>query len=256
MFGAATAHERLILAFSRFAALDKADRLAIRSLAVDQRMIAASTYIVREGQLPLRCAFLMDGFSFRQKLTMNGHRAIVSLQVPGDFIDVQNLFLQESDHDIVALTNLVVAELAIDDLRTLVMERPAINRALWIRSLVEGSIFREWLLNVGRRDAHARVAHLLCEISARLEAAGLARELTYELPMTQEQLGDVLGLTSVHINRVLKALEKEGLIRRRKREVAIADWQLLRRAADFNERYLHFGAGKAQLPMDPASHRP
>lgn len=105
--------------------------------------------------------------------------------------------------------------------------------------MIEASIFREWLLNVGRRDARERVAHLLCEISARLEATGLAREFTYELPMTQEQIGDALGLTAVHINRVLKALEKDNLIKRQKREVAIADWQRLRRAADFNLRYLH-----------------
>ena len=138
-----------------------------------------------------------------------------------------------------ALTHVAAADVAIADLQELIRTHLAINRSLWVNGLVEASIFREWLFNVERRDAQARMAHLLCEISARLEAAGLARELTYDLPMTQEQLGDALGLTSVHINRVLKELERGGLIRRRKREVTIIDWHRLRRATNFNERYLH-----------------
>lgn len=232
-------YERLVAALGRFAALGEDDRVAIRSLAFDRREIAASTYVIREGQHPRRCAFLLEGYTFRQKLTINGQRAIVGLQVPGDFVDAQNLFLTESDHDVLALTRTIVADIEIADLRRLADTQPAINHALWRANLVEASISREWLLNVGRRDSHERVAHLLCEMSARLEAAGYARELTYELPMTQEQFGDALGLTSVHINRVFKVLEKRGLIRRQKREVAIADWQQLRHMADFNERYLH-----------------
>ena len=238
-----TPHERLIRAFSHFAPLSRRDEEAIQALPIDEREIPASTYLVREGQKPQRCAFLVSGLCYRQRLTINGHRSIVALRLPGDFIDSQNLFLEESDHDVVALTRAIVIELDISDLRSLVGAHPTINQALWREGLVEASISREWLLNVGRRDAHERVAHLLCEISARLEASGHARELTYELPMTQEQLGDALGLTAVHINRVLKGLEKDGLIRRRKREVAIADWQQLRRLADFNDRYLHFGTG-------------
>ena len=235
-------HLRLSRAFSRFSELGDDGLKAIRAMPVEEREIPASTYLVREGQKPQRCAFLVSGFCYRQKLTIDGHRSIVALQVPGDFIDSQNLFLEESDHDVVALTRTIVVDMELNDLRQLVGAHPSINRALWREGLVEASISREWLLNVGRRDAHERVAHLLCEISARLEAAGHARELTYELPMTQEQLGDALGLTAVHINRVLKGLEKDGLIRRRKREVAIADWQQLRRLADFNDRYLHFGS--------------
>lgn len=240
MFDNGTPLDRLVLALSRFTKLGDDDRKALRALPFDLREISASTYIIREGQQPQRCAFLIDGFVYRQKLTVNGHRSIVSLQVPGDFIDLQNLFLDESDHDVLALTRAVIVEIAVDDLRALVAAYPTINQALWRGGLIEASIFREWILNIGRRDSRERMAHLLCEISARLEAAGLARKLTYELPMTQEQLGDALGLTAVHINRVLKGLEKEGLIRRQKREVAISDWQQLRRLADFNDRYLHF----------------
>jgi CRP-like cAMP-binding protein len=239
MFRTVSPHDRLVGAISRYAVLNDTDRACILALAIETKDIAPTKYLVREGQRPERCALILEGFSFRQKLTTGGQRAIVALQVPGDFTDLQNLYLNDSDHDVLALTSLRVAVIAIEDLQRLSVTRPAINKALWICGLVESSTFREWLLNIGRRDARGRVGHLLCEISARLEAAGLARELTYELPMTQEQLGDALGLTAVHINRVLKALEKDGLIQRRKRQITIADWRQLRHAADFNDRYLH-----------------
>jgi CRP-like cAMP-binding protein len=124
-------------------------------------------------------------------------------------------------------------------LEELALSRPGIARALWIDSLIDASIFREWVVNVGRRDSRARVAHILCEFSLRLEAAGLANNHHYELPMTQEQLADAVGLTSVHVNRVLKQLGEEGLIRRDRRSITIEDWERMRAAGDFNERYLH-----------------
>jgi CRP-like cAMP-binding protein len=113
---------------------------------------------------------------------------------------------------------------------------------LWIDTLIDASIFREWVVNVGRRNSRARVAHLLCEFSLRMEAAGLASNHHYELPMTQEQLADAVGLTSVHVNRVLKQLGEEGLISRDRRSIVIEDWKRLRETGDFNERYLHHDA--------------
>lgn len=110
---------------------------------------------------------------------------------------------------------------------------------MWIDTLIDASIFREWLLNVGRREAKARVSHLICELARRLELAGLADGAGYVLPMTQEQLADATGLTPVHINRTLKTLETEGLIVRNKRHIQIPDWQRLREAAGFSELYLH-----------------
>lgn len=221
--------------------LDDAARAALSTLAIEVRAVPAASYLVREGQPPRRCAFLLEGYSYRQKFAVDGGRALVSLQVPGDFIDLSNLFLDESDHDVQTLTYCVVADIAHADLRALVTEHPAINSGFWVIGLIEASTTREWLLNVGRRDARARLAHLLCEITTRTEAVD-GRDDTYTLPMTQEQLGDALGLTAVHVNRVLKGLERDGLIARRKREVTIVDIPLLRRAADFNDRYLHLDA--------------
>lgn len=126
-----------------------------------------------------------------------------------------------------------------DPIRELTRIRPAIAYAILVYILVESSIFREWVLNVGRRDARSRLAHLLCEFAIRMDVQGLSDCGGYELPMTQEQLGDALGLTSVHVNRTLKSLEADGLITRNKRHVGFPRWDALRDEADFNGRYLH-----------------
>ena len=120
---------------------------------------------------------------------------------------------------------------------------------MWIDTLIDGSIFREWVVNVGRRDARTRIAHLLCEFARRLEVAGLAHEYRYELPMTQEQIADATGLTPVHVNRVLMALARDGLIERSKRFVAIPQWEALRRVAGFSETYLHLDQVRAEAAV-------
>jgi CRP-like cAMP-binding protein len=127
---------------------------------------------------------------------------------------------------------------------------PAVGIAMWYETLVDGSIFREWILNVGRRDAFTAIAHLLCEFAMRAEAAEIAQTAHYELPLTQEQLADAVGLTPVHVNRTLMRLEEEGHIRRNRRVIEIDDWQNLAKVADFEPRYLHFRNG-ARLPILP-----
>ena len=232
-------HDIIIANLARQGPLDQDDHAAIRSLYLSPRQIEPSTYLVREGEKPLRCAFLLSGFTYRQKLTSNGARQIVSLQIPGDFADLQNLWLDESDRNVQALTRTQIVDIEIAALRAVVTARPAIATAMWRTALVDASIFREWIVNIGRRDAHTRVGHLLCEFSLRLEAAGISPNRAYDLPMTQEQLGDTVGLTPVHVNRVLKTLAHRGLIERDRRQIRIVDWAALRDASDFNPRYLH-----------------
>ena len=126
------------------------------------------------------------------------------------------------------------------DIIKLTLDRPAVGLAMWKETLVDASIFREWIANVGRRDARARIAHLLCEFSLRLKIAGLGGEGEYELPMTQEQLGDATGLTAVHVNRTIKALEHDGLINRANpRSIQVGDWRKLAEVGDFDSNYLH-----------------
>jgi CRP-like cAMP-binding protein len=215
------------------------DRQAVLDLPYTLRTLEAGTYTVREADPPLHCAVLVSGFAFRQKLSGNGARQILALHIPGEALDFQNLFLNVSDHSIQMMTRGEVAFVSREDLQKLSRSRAAVGHAILVKMLVEASIFREWVLNVGRRSAQERIAHLLCELAVRLEAEELVEDYGYELPMTQEQLADAVGLTPVHVNRTLKALEAEGLIIRSKRSIKFPDWQKMRQAGDFNQRYLH-----------------
>ena len=215
------------------------DRQAVLNLPYTLRTLEPAKYTIREAEPPVDCAILVSGFAFRQKQTHDGDRQIVAVHIRGDALDFQNLFLDVSDHSVQMLTRAEVALVKIRDLQVLARERAAVGHAILVKILVEASIFREWVLNVGRRDAKMRIAHLLCELAVRLDAEDLAEEYGYELPMTQEQLADACGLTAVHVNRTLKVLEAEGLIVRSKKSVSFPDWKRLRHMADFNQRYLH-----------------
>jgi CRP-like cAMP-binding protein len=219
--------------------LDGGDRAAILALPWTVRLLDPSAYIVREGDPPTRCGVLVSGYAYRQKQTREGNRQIVAIHIPGEPLDVQHLYLDVADHSVQMLTRGEVAFVSRADLQALALSHAAITRALMMNVLVDASIFREWVLNVGRRDARTRMSHLLCEFFIRMQAAGLAGGDVYELPINQEQLADALGLTPVHVNRTLKALEAEGVIQRRKRSLAFPSWDKLREAADFNARYLH-----------------
>lgn len=219
--------------------LTEADRAAILELEPEVRTQQPHATLVREGEHPTTCAVLIEGFAIRTKQTISGERAIVGIQIPGDALDLQHLYLECADHDVQMLTNGRLAILQRQGLRALASARPDIGRAITMTNQVDASILREWLLNVGRRSARARTAHLFCELSVRLAGRGLIVEEAFELPMTQEQIGDALGLTSVHINRTIKALESEGLLSRSHRSVRVINWERLREVAEFDDLYLH-----------------
>ena len=224
------------------------DRRAVLALPYKLRNLDAQSYTLREGDKPDRCAVLLSGFAFRHKLTGEGARQIMAIHIPGDALDFQNMFLRESDHNVQMLTRGLVAEIPRQPLEELVLSNPNVGRAVLVFALVEASIFREWVLNIGRRDARRRIAHLLCEFAYRLAAQGLSRDGLYELPMTQEQLADATGLTSVHVNRVLQGLQREGLIERDRRMVRFLSWERMRDVADFNARYLHTREFHGEVP--------
>jgi CRP-like cAMP-binding protein len=183
---------------------------------------------------------LLSGFAVRHKMVADGGRQIVSIHMKGEMVDLQNSLLGRADHGVQMLTAGRVAMIPRDEISRIAFERPPIGKAMWIDTLVDASVFREWVANVGRRDAPTRIAHLLCEFSLRLEAAGLGEQTNYELPMTQEQLADATGLTAVHVNRTLKALEAARLIERSNpRRIVIGDWRRLADAGDFESSYLH-----------------
>ena len=229
----------LIRKLEKHTKLGAADREAILSLPFSRRTVTAGTHLVRDGDRPEHCCLMISGFAYRHKLTGEGARQIISLHMAGDFVDLQNMFLDVSDHNVQTLTGAEVAFVPSPMISELALTHPTIGRAFWIDTLIDASIFREWVVNVGRRDSRTRVAHILCEFSLRLEAAGLCDSHHYVMPMTQEQIADAVGLTPVHVNRVLKALENDGLISRNKRSLKIEDWDRLSQVGDFHERYLH-----------------
>jgi CRP-like cAMP-binding protein len=231
--------EKMVRRLERHSPLDEAARRALLGLPHTVRSVSAGAHLIRDGDRPEYCCLLLTGFAHRYKITGDGARQIISIHMAGEFVDLQNGLLSVADHSVQMLTDAEVAYIPQRAVQEVVLADPAAARALWIDTLIDASIFREWVVNVGRRDSRARVAHLLCEFSMRLEAAGLASNRHYELPMTQEQLADAVGLTSVHVNRVLKQLGQDRLISRDKRRIVIEDWPALRAAGDFNERYLH-----------------
>ncbi|MEO8176764.1 MAG: Crp/Fnr family transcriptional regulator [Sphingomicrobium sp.] len=215
------------------------DRRAILALPYTLRSLSAGSYAVREGEPPTGCGVLVSGFAYRQKLTGDGGRQILSIHIPGEALDFQNIFLNLADHSVQMLTRAQLAVIPRADIQALAQSSAAIAHAILINVLVDASIFREWILNIGRRDAKSRLAHVLCELAVRLDAHGLAEDMGYHLPMTQAELADALGLTPVHLNRVIRGLELDGLIIRTKRDISFPDWERMRAIADFNERYLH-----------------
>lgn len=223
-----------------WATFTKSDREALLALPYKVKTIEPKGMIAREGDAAAHACVICSGFVYRHKVVADGARQIVSLHMTGDLVDLQSALLHSVDHNVQALTRSEVALVPRDALRRIATEHPAIGEAMWHDTLVDGSICREWIANVGRRDARTRLAHLLCEFALRLAATGIGGEGSRELPMTQEQLGDCTGLTPVHVNRMLKALSDDGLIRQSKRAVAILDWQGLTLAGDFQSAYLHF----------------
>ena len=230
----------MIRKLAYWADFDSADEEAILSLPYRMQVIERHGFIAREREKTTHSCLLVSGFASRHKIVVNGARQIVAIHMKGDIVDLQNSFLGVADHSVQALTESTVASIPRESVKRLAVERPKVGMAMWLDTLVDASISREWIANVGRRDAQTRIAHLLCEFSLRLKVAGLGEALNYELPMTQEDIADCTGLTPVHVNRMLKTLEAKSLISRRStRSVTIGDWSKLAAAGDFDSTYLH-----------------
>ncbi len=212
---------------------------AIAALPYSLRRLEPGEYILREGERARICPILLSGYAFRHKISDDGNRQIVALKIPGEPLDFQSLYLKTADHNLQALTTVDLAIVALADLENLVAMRPPLARAVLVDILIEASIGREWLLNLGRRNALARLAHFLCELHVRLHQMALPGLDESDVPLTQEQLADMLGLTPVHINRTLRSLEDFGAITRSARRLRITDPEQLRAIAGFSDLYLH-----------------
>jgi CRP-like cAMP-binding protein len=238
---------RLLARLQTRVELDGKDQAAVLALPHTLRSIKAGQYLVRDGEKVTHCCLVVSGFAIRHKIVADGGRQIIAVHMAGDMVDLQNSLLHTADHNVQALDDIEVALIPREALEDLAFSNRALGKAMWLETLVGGAVFREWIVNVGRRDARQRIAHLLCEFALRLEAAGLGETCNYTLPMTQEQLADAVGLTPVHVNRTLQALDAEGLTRRTKRAVIIDDWKKLTEAGDFDPLYLHMPEARALL---------
>lgn len=219
--------------------LTTAQEQALLNLPHSVTVIDKQKVFVREGDDISHCWVVLSGYCVRFKYVGSGGRQIVSIHMKGDLVDLHNALLGVADHGVQTLTACKMAKLPIEAVQQLADNDPAIKDALWFDTLVDSSIHREWVANVGRRDAPTRIAHLLCEFALKMDAIGLD-QMHYELPMTQDQLADATGLTAVHVNRTLQALEKDGLIERATaKSVIIGDWKKLAAAGDFHSDYLH-----------------
>ena len=222
--------------------LTEADRDAVEALPFTSEAVSARRVLIREGEQVLRCCLLVQGYAARYKVARNGRRQIVSFHIAGDMLDVQHSLLPQADHGVQTIGAATVAWVPIRALKDLALRHPRVAEAFAKDALIDASIFREWVLNIGARDAKTRVAHMLCEFVARREAAGSAKADAMEIPFTQEEIGDATGLTSVHVNRMLRTLSGEGAFSRVGREYVIADWGKLKSIADFDPAYLHAAA--------------
>ena len=223
----------------RLAALTEQDISALSALPLSVENVPAHRFLVREGETVTRCCLLLEGYACRHKMARSGQRQIVAFQMAGDIVDLQHSLLAFADHNVQTVTAATVGWITIASLKELAQGHPKIAEAFAKDALIDASIFREWVLNVGARDAKTRVAHMLSEFIARREAAGISPAEAMELPFTQEQIGDATGLTSVHVNRMLRELTEEGAFDRAGREYRIADWRKLQKIADFDPAYLH-----------------
>ncbi|HKS60959.1 MAG TPA: Crp/Fnr family transcriptional regulator [Xanthobacteraceae bacterium] len=215
------------------------DIRALETLPMTIKTLPAQTVVVREGERPAQCCLMLEGFTCRSKTTDAGKRQILSIHIAGDIPDLQSLHLHVMDHDLTTLSKCVVGFIPHEALLALARTRPLIAEALWRETLIDAAVFREWIVNVGRRPAAKRLAHLIAELGTRLEAIGLSVDGHFELPMTQLDLADALGLTPVHLNRVLQELRHRNLLELRKHSVALRDVDELKKMGDFDELYLH-----------------
>ena len=211
----------------------------LRASVAEIREYPAGKTIVRSGTSLSASTLLIDGLVCRYKDLADGQRQIMELHVAGDFVDLHGFLLKRLDHNIGTMTPVRIALVPHDALRGITETHPHLGRMLWFSTLLDAAIHREKILSIGRRSAVARIAHILCELLVRLRLVGLADETGYPLPLTQADLADVTGLTSVHVNRMLKKLRDEKLLTFRGGRVTIGDWEGLQRLAEFDPAYLH-----------------
>lgn len=218
--------------------LSREEREAIAGLPTTRMDVAAHRDVIRLGEREEQACLVERGLVGRFGQIETGARQFVSVHVPGEMADLHSLTLPQTSMGLCALAPSTVLRIPHQALRGIGFRYPAIAGAFWRECVLQAAIVEQWLVNVARRDARSRLAHYFCEMGLRYQQLGSRPPSRYELPMTQEQLGDVVGLTSVHVNRTLMALRDEGVVSASRGVVEILDWAALANAAEFDPAYL------------------
>ncbi|HEX2527222.1 MAG TPA: Crp/Fnr family transcriptional regulator [Geminicoccus sp.] len=230
----------LIRKLEQFTKLSNEEKRALENAAAQKvRRLGPREDIIHEGDRPRHLNLMLEGWACRYKVLEDGRRQVVAFLVPGDMCDLRMSILRRMDHSIGCLSHALVAEISADTVVELSDRYPALRRALWWNSLVEEAKAREWIVNLGRRNAAERMAHLFCEMYVRLRAIGLTIDRAFELPVTQELLSDAVGLSAVHVNRTLMELREANLISLKGKTLTILDPDGLEALALFSADYLH-----------------
>ncbi|MEO5938055.1 MAG: Crp/Fnr family transcriptional regulator [Sphingomonas sp.] len=220
--------------------LSDEERAGLESILTAPVTLPKRKVVTSRGDVVSRSTFLISGFMSRYMDGSDGHRQLVSIQTPGDFVDLHGYPLQRLDHDIATISECQVAYAPHDKLTELIERLPHLGRVLWFSTLLDAAMHREWIFRLGRLDAVGRVAHMLCETYARLSAVRLVVDNVFSWPLTQQDLGEACGLTSVHINRTLRVLREAGMVEVSDRTVTMMDFDRLAVTGEFQPDYLYF----------------
>ena len=245
--------EHLIRKLENFARLSSTDKAVLQEVASQNvQSFNARQDVVREGDRPLSASLILSGFAARYKILEDGRRQNIAFLIPGDLCDLRTTVLGTRDHSIGALVRSEVAQVSDENVERMLRQSIRLERALTWNALVDEAISREWTVNLGRRDALERLAHVFCELHCRLRAIGLTKDHSCEVPLTQGELADAVGVSDVHVNRTLMELRGRGLISLQGKSLTIHRMDALRDLALFNPNYLHLGhEGRAFDASDP-----
>lgn len=229
----------LVRNLENVAPLTDASKKALAELAMQVVHVEADREVLREGDRATQCCVVLEGFMINYKVTKKGERQILAYHLPGDIPDLQSLHLAVLDSSLGTVTPCKLGFVPHKDLWEICAREPDVGRACWRWTLIMASIYREWVTNVGQREAPARIGHLLCEIVVRMETMGLAEGRNCPLPLTQTELADATGMSTVHVNRTLQELRNAGIISWKDKTLSILDWGRLKRIGEFDPGYLH-----------------
>lgn len=219
--------------------LSEEERRVMQSAAAESRTFEAGEDLIRQGDRPTSSTLVVQGMTGRYSTVEDGGRQITGLHVAGDFVDLHSFPLQLMDHSVTAISFCEVVTFPHRHLLEITKGYPHLTRMLWLLTLIDGSIHRQWMVTKGRLTADEQMAHLFCEQFVRCQLAGLASNQRYPFPLTQTQLGDALGLSIVHTNRTLQRLRRTGALEWQNGVVHILDWPLLKELGQFDPTYLH-----------------